>query len=69
MGFGITPASDGDFGKGGAILGTDDGEEGVHGHGVFEGECIAGIENGLGLGVDGLVEKEDVGHEYGYFGG
>ena len=69
VGFGIAPAFDGDFGKGGTVLGTDNGEEGVHGHGVFESKCIAGIENGLGLGVDGLVEKEDVGNEGGYCDG
>ena len=69
MGFGIAPASDGDVGEGGTILGTDDGEEGVQGHGVFESKFIAGIENGLGLGMDGLVEKKDIGHEGGYCDG
>ena len=40
--------------------------EGEHGLFVFESECIAGIENGLGLGTDSRVEKEDIGHECGY---
>ena len=66
MGFGIAPAFDGDVGKGGTVLGTDGGEEGVHGHGVFESKCISSIENRLSVGVDGLVEKEDVGHESRY---
>ena len=66
MGFGIAPAFDDDVGESGPVLGTDDGEEGVQGHGVLESKCVAGVEDGLGLGIDGLVEKENVGHEGGY---
>ena len=66
-GFAVAPAFDGKFGEGGTVLGTDNCEKGVQGRGVFESECIAGIEDGLGLGVDGLVEKDDVGHEGGYY--
>ena len=69
MGSGIAPAFDGNVGEGGTVLGTDSGEEGVQGHSVFESEYIAGIEDGLGLGIDSLVEKNDVGHKDGYCNG
>ena len=64
--FGMAPASDGDVGEGGTVLGTDDSEEGVQGHGIFESERVAGIENGLGLGINGLIEKKDIRYEGAY---
>lgn len=69
MGFGIAPASDGEVGDSGAVLGSDDSEEGVQGGGVFDSEGVAGVQNWLSFGIDGAIEKENIGREDGSHGG
>lgn len=66
--FRIAPAFDGEVSEGGAILGANGGEECVHGRGVFNSEGVAGVEDGLGFGIDCAVEKENIGREDGYGG-
>ena len=63
MSFRVAPAFDGKVGEGGAILGSDDGEKCMHGRSIFESKGVASVENWLGLGKDGSIEKEDVGHK------
>ena len=63
VGASMAPAFDGEIGNGGAVPGADDGEERVHGHGVFDSEGVAGVEDWLSFGMDGFVEDKEVGDE------
>ena len=61
--FRVAPAFDGEVSEGGAVLGTDGSKKCVHGRSIFESEGVFGVEDWLGLGIDGSIEKEDVGRE------
>ena len=65
MGFGVAPAFDGDVGDGGTVLWADGGEECMHGRGIFKSEGVAGVEYRLGFGINGPVEKKNIGREGG----
>ena len=57
MGASVAPIFDGEVGDSGSVLGTNDGEKGMHGGSVFDGKGITGVEDRLGFGVDGLIDK------------
>lgn len=59
----MAPASDDKLGEGCAVLGADDSKECVQGSGVVEREDIIGVEDRLCFGIDGPIEKEDIGIE------
>ena len=63
VGLALSPSFDTNLSNGSAVLRPDIGAEGMKCSRIFNGERVVSVEDRLSLGIDLMIEHQEVGNE------
>ena len=61
--FRLAPSFESEISEEGTVFGADGCKKCVQSSGIFEKESVATVQDGLGLGIDLVIQEENVRHQ------